>query len=54
VELKDSMATFENEDNGTRLIYECPADDALTITLEKVKNGKTSRTVFSFHRMSGE
>jgi Domain of unknown function (DUF6265) len=49
-ELTASRAVFENEDSGMRLIYECPTAEALTITLEKTKDGKKSQTVFSFHR----
>lgn len=52
VELTASRAVFENEDSGTRLVYECPVADVLTITLEKMKEGKKSQTVFSFRRVS--
>jgi len=50
-ELTASRAVFENEDGDTRLIYECLTAEALTITLEKTKEGKKSQTVFSFHRV---
>ncbi|MFA6235353.1 MAG: DUF6265 family protein [Bacteroidota bacterium] len=51
VELNGTKAAFENEDSGTRLTYERSAPDALTISLEKTKNGEKTSTVFSFHRM---
>lgn len=51
VELSGTKAAFENEDSGTRLTYERSAPDALTISLEKSKDGKKTSTVFSFHRM---
>jgi uncharacterized protein DUF6265 len=50
VESADRKAVFEQDGAATKLIYERPVDEALTISLIKQKDGKESKTDFRYKR----
>ena len=48
VALNGRRAVFEHPNMMTRLVYERAADDSLTVTLEKVHDGKETQQVFPY------
>lgn len=46
--LKGRRAVFEHANRMTRLVYERFTEDSLTVTLEKVREGKETKQVFGY------
>lgn len=47
-------ATFRQQGTETRLIYERPDDDTLTVTLVKTADGKEARIAFEYRRVKAQ